>query len=70
MTDQFIITDLGEDYIRHHSCRWPIGDPHKDGFRFCGRQAERGAFCGEHGDVAYRPRKPGPDPLMRLASLD
>ena len=30
-------------------CRWPIGDPARPGFGFCGRtRARGGAYCSEH----------------------
>lgn len=46
--------------LLNHHCRWPIGDPASDGFRFCGDDKERGSYCGRHGDVAYRAAAPAP----------
>ena len=35
--------------LSEHGCRWPIGEPHEDGFGFCGRlRAGRGAYCQGH----------------------
>lgn len=36
------------------TCRWPIGDPKKPGFHFCGRRAIPGKpYCPEHAAIAY-----------------
>lgn len=48
-------------------CRWPIGDPKADGFTLCGRRAVRGAYCGPHGALAYKPT--ARDHLLTLAGL-
>ena len=40
-----------------HMCKWPIGDPSTDEFRFCGRRASDGPYCGEHAQVAYQPHQ-------------
>jgi GcrA cell cycle regulator len=50
-----------------HACRWPIGDPKAAGFALCGRPAVRGAYCGPHGALAYRPTPR--DHLLKLAGL-
>lgn len=35
-------------------CRWPVGDPRKDDFRFCGDYAEPGkSYCCQHHALAY-----------------
>lgn len=37
------------------SCRWPIGDPKDDDFRFCGHEIVAGLpYCPEHAKVAYQ----------------
>lgn len=39
--------------LRPGDCRWPIGDPKEEGFRFCGSPRERGfAYCPHHHDAA------------------
>ena len=40
-----------------HMCKWPIGDPSRDGFSFCGRRTggDDGPYCGEHAALAYQP---------------
>lgn len=50
-----------------HACRWPLGDPKAPGFTLCGRLAVRGAYCGPHGALAYRPTPR--DHLLKLAGL-
>jgi GcrA cell cycle regulator len=36
------------------ACRWPIGDPQDQDFRFCGGNALQGKlYCSTHCDVAY-----------------
>jgi hypothetical protein len=38
-------------------CRWPIGDPLKDDFRFCCEsKAPRGSYCLAHAALANYPR--------------
>ena len=47
------LTDLD-----NHTCRWPIGDPKDDNFRFCGKKVRVGqTYCDEHAAIAYV--KPG-----------
>jgi hypothetical protein len=50
-----------------HHCRWPIGEPNAENFRFCGRRrvvsqpngnVARGKlspYCAEHARMAYQP---------------
>jgi len=38
------------------NCRWPIGDPWHDDFRFCGAVKIRGPYCAEHAAIVYQPR--------------
>lgn len=36
------------------TCRWPVGDPRHDDFRFCGDYAEPGkVYCCQHHALAY-----------------
>jgi GcrA cell cycle regulator len=38
------------------TCRWPIGDPGDDDFRFCGaKPKEDGPYCEFHARLAYQP---------------
>jgi len=55
--------------VRRGQCRWPIGDPRRDDFSLCGRVVARGAFCGMHAAVAYRPQSDTARKLKGLACL-
>ncbi len=45
----FTLTDLSSQ-----TCRWPIGDPKHEDFRFCGKPVIAGKpYCGEHCATAY-----------------
>lgn len=42
--------------LRDSMCRWPIGDPARPGFGFCGGRAATGLpYCDEHCRIAYQP---------------
>jgi GcrA cell cycle regulator len=42
--------------LRESMCRWPIGDPSKPDFGFCGGRAVAGLpYCGHHCRIAYQP---------------
>ena len=42
--------------LRDTTCRWPIGDPSKADFAFCGGRAVTGLpYCGHHCRIAYQP---------------
>ena len=44
--------------ITDHMCKWPIGDPSTDDFRFCGRRTEpEEPYCTAHSRVAYQPSR-------------
>jgi GcrA cell cycle regulator len=48
-TRVFTLTDLSAQ-----TCRWPIGDPKHEDFRFCGKPVYTGKpYCSEHCAVAY-----------------
>jgi GcrA cell cycle regulator len=38
-------------------CKWPIGDPSRDGFSFCGRANSDGPYCSHHASMAYQPQQ-------------
>lgn len=45
--------------LTEHNCKWPIGDPGRPNFHFCGRSAENNApYCAEHAKLAYQPMQP------------
>jgi GcrA cell cycle regulator len=42
--------------LTSRTCRWPIGDPKKEDFCFCGATPTRGRpYCGFHVGIAYAP---------------
>lgn len=44
--------------ITDHMCKWPIGDPGQDNFRFCGRKTDpEEPYCVAHSRVAYQPSR-------------
>lgn len=51
MSERVTIMDL-----RESMCRWPMGDPTKPEFRFCGAGSVTGLpYCPHHARVAYQP---------------
>ena len=48
---RLLLTELTE-----RTCKWPIGDPIKDDFHFCGCEAQDGSpYCTYHAKLAYQP---------------
>ena len=43
--------------LREHMCRWPLGDPGREEFRFCGARCNPGSgpYCAHHAVLAYQP---------------
>ncbi|MBV9076589.1 MAG: GcrA cell cycle regulator, partial [Methylobacteriaceae bacterium] len=42
--------------LRESMCRWPLGDPAKPDFAFCGGRAVTGLpYCNHHCAIAYQP---------------
>lgn len=42
--------------LKEGMCRWPMGDPTKTEFRFCGAKCGIGTpYCGHHARIAYQP---------------
>ena len=51
MSERVTIMDL-----RESMCRWPMGDPTKAEFRFCGARSVTGLpYCAHHSRIAYQP---------------
>ncbi|GGE32286.1 hypothetical protein GCM10011367_03470 [Marinicauda pacifica] len=61
--------------LKDSMCKWPIGDPADNTFRFCGRKSTPGqAYCDAHAQMAYQPqakrkRKPADDARAVLDNL-
>lgn len=42
--------------LTEQTCKWPIGDPGRPDFFFCGRKSEAAApYCTYHARIAYQP---------------
>ena len=42
--------------IKNNMCKWPIGDPAKDDFHFCGQPTLPGkSYCAYHAHMAFQP---------------
>lgn len=42
--------------LNRNMCKWPLGDPAKDDFHFCGQPASAGKpYCTHHANVAFQP---------------
>lgn len=57
--------------LRENMCKWPMGDPKSQEFRFCGCKVEPGLpYCEHHAALAYqnvtRRRKINEDELVKL----
>jgi GcrA cell cycle regulator len=51
MSERVTIMDL-----RESMCRWPMGDPTRSDFRFCGARCTPGIpYCTHHARIAYQP---------------
>ncbi|MBS7541034.1 GcrA family cell cycle regulator [Ancylobacter lacus] len=51
MAQRCTILDLTE-----FSCRWPVGDPGKSDFYYCGSRTKTGLpYCAQHARIAYQP---------------
>ncbi|MEQ3744635.1 MAG: GcrA family cell cycle regulator [Henriciella sp.] len=41
--------------LRESNCKWPIGEPGKKGFHFCGERSLEGSpYCSDHKQEALR----------------
>lgn len=48
---KLLLTDLTE-----RTCKWPVGDPMKDDFHFCGCDSpDASPYCAYHAKMAYQP---------------
>jgi GcrA cell cycle regulator len=57
-----------EDLQPHH-CRWPIGDPHDEDFRFCGCKKAFGVpYCDRHAAIAYNSWRPKGPACYRIGA--
>lgn len=48
--------------LKGNMCKWPIGDPAKEDFHFCGQSAPTGKpYCGYHAQMAFQPAQRRPE---------
>lgn len=55
-----LVLDTGDpttvSTIKNNMCKWPIGDPAKDDFHFCGQPCVSGkSYCSYHARMAFQP---------------
>lgn len=55
-----LVLDTGDpttvSTIKNNMCKWPIGDPAKDDFHFCGQPSVTGkSYCSYHAHMAFQP---------------
>lgn len=55
-----VVLDSGDrttvNTIKNNMCKWPIGDPAKDDFHFCGQPSVAGkSYCTYHARMAFQP---------------
>lgn len=45
--------------LKNNMCKWPIGDPARDDFHFCGQSTGAGkSYCTYHARLAFQPAQP------------
>lgn len=51
-----IARKLGLTDLTERTCKWPVGDPLKDDFHFCGNESpDSSPYCTYHQKLAYQP---------------
>ena len=50
--------------LKNNMCKWPIGDPAREDFHFCGQpSAQTGkSYCAYHAHLAFQPAQRKPEP--------
>lgn len=42
--------------LKNNMCRWPVGDPAREDFHFCGQSTPAGkSYCAYHAHLAFQP---------------
>ncbi|HOP19471.1 MAG TPA: GcrA family cell cycle regulator [Parvularculaceae bacterium] len=58
--------------LKNNMCKWPIGDPARDDFHFCGQPTSSGkSYCAYHARLAFQPtqsRRPERPEPMRISA--
>jgi GcrA cell cycle regulator len=56
--------------LKNNMCRWPIGDPARDDFHFCGQGTPAGkSYCAYHAHLAFQPAQPRKDRRLEAARI-
>ncbi len=71
-----LVLDTGDSAtvatIQNNMCKWPIGDPARDDFHFCGQPTLPGkSYCAYHAHMAFQPpqrREPRREPRRAIAA--
>lgn len=57
--------------LKESTCRWPLGDPKDENFRFCGCKTVEGLpYCDHHVRIAYQASSRGKLKVDDLARID
>jgi GcrA cell cycle regulator len=57
--------------LKERMCRWPIGDPKEDGFKFCGGPSEEGLpYCAHHCRAAFQVNTKSKLRIDELSKID
>lgn len=57
--------------LKERMCRWPLGDPKDEAFRFCGHVAVEGLpYCDHHCRAAFQVNTRGKIKIEELAKID
>lgn len=54
--------------LKDNMCRWPLGDPQDENFRFCGCRTNGGTYCEHHARIAYQPVQRRRPPQLAFAT--
>jgi len=57
--------------LKERMCRWPVGDPKEEGFKFCGGPSSEGmTYCDHHCRLAYQVNTKNKMRIDDLAKID
>lgn len=59
VNDPTTVDGIVLEQLSSRTCKWPIGHPGDDDFRFCGKPPVGGRpYCERHQSIAYKPMQP------------
>lgn len=57
--------------LKESMCRWPVGDPKEEGFKFCGAKSAEGmTYCDHHCRAAYQVNTRSKIRIDELSKID